>query len=202
MKIGVLYNKEKYRSLNIFNKDVISALKKNQNIISYKLSNKQSAKEINDINTLYKKVDYVINLSSKCINFTRGIIKPTIFLGHAWMDHWAGINLYHNNKFFNKEDIITFASTSALKKYKYIYGNWRSVSLLPYFTTVNKKKVSTNEQNALRDKYGIPRDKKIIIYFWRLCPEKNIAEIVKIYKKLDRKDACLVMIWAYSDNST
>ena len=198
--IGVLYKKEKYLSLNIINNDIICALKKEYEVMSYKLLDNIEIDRLN-IEKLYEKSSCVINLSSKCIDYMRNIYKPTIFLWHARMDHWGWINLYHNKRFFFENDVITFASQSALKKYKYIYTKWIKSFLLPYFTTIDVSKIPLDEKK-IRKFYKIPLKKKIIVYFGRLSSEKNIEKIIDIFNALDRQDTCLLLIWNFSDEKT
>lgn len=201
MNLGVLYKKEKYLSLNILNKDMILELKKQYNIILYKTSNNLD-KDITNIENLYKKSDFVINLSSKCINYKIINRKPTLLLWHARMDHWAWINVYHNKDFISGNDIITFASQAALKKYRYTYPKWVKSFLLPYFTNIEKSFISSKEENNIRKLYNIPLNKKIIVYYGRFCSEKNIEKTIEIFNKLNRKDTCLLLIWNFSDEIT
>lgn len=202
MQIGIIYIDEKYQSLNAINKDMISALQKKYTISTYKYHVDIEEKDIKRIETLYKKVDCVISLSSKCINFTRKTVKPTLFIWHAWMDHGGWISMYHNNKFFHPSDAVSFASRAAVKKYEYLYNDRINWFLLPYFSSINPITTTTNELKQIKEKYNIPQDKKIIIYFGRLCQEKNIEGILEIYKGLHREDTCLLMVWNYSDQHT
>ncbi len=194
MKIGFIYKNESYQSLNNLNTDIISLLKKEYDTFFYQLENKSDSQK--QISNLYNNVDFVLNTSSKLVNYQRN--KPTIFLGHAWMDHGAGVNLYHCNSFLSS-DMLMFASSSALEKYRYIYKDGLPSLLLPYFTSILRPILTEEEHIQIKKQYNIPIGKKILVYFGRLCSEKNIDKVVDFYQSLDREDTCLLLIGGYSE---
>lgn len=181
MKIGLITKEEKYWGTRDFSKNTIDLLKKEFKASHLRLTDKTNTSKIQD---LYKKSDIVINLSTKSINYNRRFLKPTIFFAYAWMDHGAGINLYCNRRFFLPNDILVFASKPAQKKYKYIYRNGLKSFVIPFYTGVEKVKLSSKETSKLKNKYQIPENKKILVYFGRLSSEKNIDLILHFTKKL------------------
>jgi len=198
MKVGVITIKENYWSLNEFSNSAAKALNKIYSISHLHLNDTAAHSE--EVRKLYRTSDIVVNLASRSPAFDRGVLVPTIFFGHAWMDHGAGINLYVNRKYFQSNDVITFASPAALKKFKTIYKSKIKSCVLPYFSTISKG-IDINEA-ALRLRYGIPEKKKIVLYFGRLSAEKNIDTLIKVFKRIKYKDCCLVCVGSFTGQST
>lgn len=59
------------------------------------------------------------------------------------------------------------------------------------------KAVDADEKMAIRNKLGLPTDKKIILYLGSLIPRKNINYLVRAYKKATT-DCLLVLIGDYN----
>lgn len=194
MKLGIISKNESYWSLQELNRNVINALRKNFDTVHLNI-NKTKEGDRGKIEGLYKDNDAVINLSSESIWYERKYNKPTIFFCHAWMDHGAGINFYLKRKYFRQNDIFTFASTSALKKYRRVYKSLIKSCVIPYFSGVLKPECL--KDSYIRKKYSLPTNKKILIYFGRLNYEKNIEGLIRFFNDINDQNSCLVIAGSY-----
>ena len=57
------------------------------------------------------------------------------------------------------------------------------------------------ETVKLREKYGIPENKKIILFVGRLCKEKGIEEVIHAVNSLDKKEFVLLIVGSNFYNS-
>ena len=62
---------------------------------------------------------------------------------------------------------------------------------------VHKEK---SQVEYLRQKYGIPAGKKIIMYVGNLKPHKNLLRLMQAYSKVDNEESCLVLVGKAFDN--
>jgi len=194
MKIGIVKRAESYWSLQEFTKQAISALGEKYNISIADHSEMQSA---DFVDRFYSKVDIVIHISSKMIDYHRHPLKPTIFLAHAWMDQAAGFGYFLKKECFSSSDAFCFTSSSAAAKFRDAFNTNIQIAKLPYFSTISMQ----NSYNV-KSKYGLPLDRPILLYFGRLCSEKNIEGLIDIYKQVKNQQAILVIAGAFSPIKT
>ncbi|EKE30252.1 MAG: hypothetical protein ACD_2C00016G0003 [uncultured bacterium (gcode 4)] len=199
MKIWIISKLESYWSLQNLTESIISAIKSKYDAVEYFQQDEKI--DLNEISKIYRESDIVFNLSSKCMNYQKDNNKVTVFLWHAWMDHWAWINLYRNRAFFWPNDVIAFASKSARSKFNHVY--WKSLKtvLLPYFTTFSEDSTSVDKE-AIKTKYWLPTDKQLLLYHWRICEEKNIIWILDVFDSLQSSDFSIAFAWSNSELRT
>lgn len=191
---------EEYWSLQKLTDEVFYNLKNNYEVLAISLSSNNQENQTN-IDNLYKECDVVIYIASKLAGFKRLSDKPTIFFAHAWMDHGAGINLYINQGSFRRDDILLFASSSARNKFNQVYTTNIKTVVFPYFTDIPEI-LLTKQEKELRVQYGLSNNSKILIYFGRLSPEKNIEGLFDLAKKNQDKDFIILVVGDFSSIST
>ncbi|MDD5639380.1 MAG: glycosyltransferase family 4 protein [Candidatus Pacebacteria bacterium] len=201
MKIGLIIKKEEYWSLKKITNDILDVLSRNFNLMILCLKNNKIENQ-NDLDELYKQCDIVLYLASKLINFRRKYNKPTVFYMHAWMDHGAGINIYINRNIFKYNDVLAFTSSSSRNKFNQVYDTNLKTTIFPYFTKNRIISLNKKEEKCLRDKYGILEKAKILIYFGRFSPEKNIELLFDIANKLKNSNFVILIIGNFVGNST
>jgi 1,2-diacylglycerol 3-alpha-glucosyltransferase len=54
--------------------------------------------------------------------------------------------------------------------------------------------MSEEEKKQYKQELGIPLEKKILLFVGRLAQEKNIQELLRYYKKLNREDVTLLLV--------
>src|SRR5579862_9442369 len=180
MRLGVITRPERYWSLETFCAAALSALRERFTVHHLSVD---SSTSVDTVQALYGKSDFVVNLGSKAINYERRYEVPTLFLGHAWMDHGAGITFYLNRRYFRQYDAIAFASTAALNKYSLVYETGVACHLLPFFSTLVSSQITPERSSALRRRLGIPEHTRIVLYCGRLTWEKNITGLIDIYSR-------------------
>lgn len=91
------------------------------------------------------------------------------------------------------EDVI--APTNKVKSLLKSYGVKQPIYVLPTGLELDKFSftLTENEKAALKEKHNIPKNNKIMIFLGRLAKEKNIAELLKYFKMLNRQDVTLLI---------
>lgn len=191
---------EEYWSLQKLTQDVFYNLKNHYEVLSVFLIKDLSINQKN-IDNLYDNCDIIVYIASKLFNFKRLSEKPTVFFTHAWMDHGAGINLYVNEELLQKNDILVFTSSSALNKFNQVYETNIKTRVFPYYTDISEIILSKSEKE-IRLKYDLPAKSKILIYFGRLTPEKNIESLFELAKKNEDQDFIILIVGTFGNIST
>jgi glycosyltransferase involved in cell wall biosynthesis len=98
--------------------------------------------------------------------------------------------------------LLTFASTAARNKYLEGYPKSSRSRLLPYFTHSRQWCIDSRRAAELRAKYDIALSDRILVYFGRLCPEKNITDLLEVFAKCSRPGVVLLIVGTPSDVTT
>ena len=177
VKLGVITQPEHYCSLRELSEAALRALGERYDVLHLRLKPSTPGAAIR---TLYRESQVVVSLGSTAPRYERSYDRPTVFLGHAWMDHGAGIIFRVRRHHFSAHDIVTFASTGALRKYREVYPNGIRSRILPYFIEEVRSTPNSGEIASLWGRHGVPDGKRVLIYFGRLSPEKNIVALLEI----------------------
>lgn len=68
------------------------------------------------------------------------------------------------------------------------------VRVLYNCTDIVKYKTDENVERDIRTKYGIARDKKVILYIGRLCEEKGVRELIEAFKRIEYNNIVLMIV--------
>lgn len=199
LKLGVITRAEQYSSLETFSGAALSALRERFLVHHLRVDANTS---IDTLQAFYRKSDFVVNLGSKAIDYDRGYQVPTLFFGHAWMDHGAGITLYRNRNHFRPYDAIVFASSAALNKYRLVYPSGIPSYLLPFFATPARSEMTPERAGKLRSRLGLDGNTRIVLYFGRLTWEKNITGLIESYSAVRQNNCCLVIAGSFGGPTT
>lgn len=104
------------------------------------------------------------------------------------------VKLY-SRKLLNRTQAV-IAPTEKVKNLLERYGVNREIYTIP--TGIDTKnfnwEMSDTEKNRRKGELGIPLDKKILLFVGRIAQEKNIDEILRFYKQLNRQDVILLLV--------
>lgn len=96
----------------------------------------------------------------------------------------------------HKAEIIFTVSENSKKDIMRFY-KVREDKISVVYNAVDSKFVHRDREKVcyLMDKYGLPADRKIIMYVGNLKPHKNLPRLLEAYSKLKgREDTCLVLV--------
>ena len=104
------------------------------------------------------------------------------------------VKLYSRKLLNHTQAVI--APTEKVKNLLERYGVRREIYTIP--TGIDTKNFSwdmpESEKQQRKRELGIPVDKRILIFVGRLAQEKNIEELLRFYKELDKKDVILLLV--------
>jgi 1,2-diacylglycerol 3-alpha-glucosyltransferase len=104
------------------------------------------------------------------------------------------VKLYSRKLLNNTQAVI--APTEKVKNLLKRYGVHQEIYTIP--TGIDTKnfswEMSEEEKQHYKQKLGIPLEKKILLFVGRLAQEKNIQELLRYYKKLNREDVILLLV--------
>jgi 1,2-diacylglycerol 3-alpha-glucosyltransferase len=104
------------------------------------------------------------------------------------------VKLYSRKLLNNTQAVI--APTEKVKNLLERYGVHQEIYTIP--TGIDTKnfswEMSEEEKQHYKQKLGIPLEKKILLFVGRLAQEKNIQELLRYYKKLNREDVILLLV--------
>ena len=114
--------------------------------------------------------------------------------------HGTDITLVGNHPFYkpavtfsiNKSDIVTCVSKSLMEDTREFFGITREIKVIPNFIDIDKydKKHNLCERNMIAD-----GDEKIIVHVSNFRPLKRIQDVLKIFKKINKKiNSKLIMV--------
>jgi len=114
--------------------------------------------------------------------------------------HGTDITLVGNHPFYkpavtfsiNKSDIVTCVSKSLMEDTREFFGITREIHVIPNFIDIDKydKKHNICERNMIAD-----GDEKIIVHVSNFRPLKRIQDVLKIFKKINKKiNSKLIMV--------
>lgn len=128
---------------------------------------------------------------------------PLVFTYHTLYDQYAHyvpiapeiakeMALKFSNNFCNKCDHVVVPSNK-IKNLLYSYGIVSPLTVIP--TGVPLHKFTGQRGNWLREKYGIPENRKVLLFAGRLTKEKNLEFLVEAFSSLRKKmpDIALVL---------
>lgn len=115
------------------------------------------------------------------------------FLGSKIKYHYAKFLLNHALK--NAEHIFTVSENSK-KDICEIFGIDSTNITVTYNAVGSEFREKPREEIVyLYDKYGIPRDRKVLLYVGNLKPHKNLGRLLEAFSMLDDKEEyCLVLV--------
>jgi 1,2-diacylglycerol 3-alpha-glucosyltransferase len=104
------------------------------------------------------------------------------------------VKLYSRKLLNNTQAVI--APTEKVKNLLKQYGVHQEIYTIP--TGIDTKnfswEMSEEEKKQYKQELGIPLEKKILLFVGRLAQEKNIQELLRYYKKLNREDVTLLLV--------
>jgi glycosyltransferase involved in cell wall biosynthesis len=198
MRLGVITKDEEYWSLRNMTRSYLGAIGSRMKFRHLELPRSIDPKDavlISKIDRLYKDSDAIFYTSSKSLFFRRKYPKPTIFIGYAWLDHFAGLNLYFRRDSYTGKDILALQCHADIEKYRLIFSKRIQPAYLPFFIQDGQGiDALTEGRIAMLKRLTLP-DKKIILYSGRLAPEKRTLDLIMLYKEIRRRceDCCLVL---------
>ena len=210
MRVGVLSQDEEYLSLAAITDAAAALLARSHAVTRYHWC-RTEAYDHDRVRAVFRACDVVVSLGSRAPRADRRCGTPGIFLAHAWMDHAAGLNLYITARNFRQADTLTFASWAALRKYRRVYPRGPRAVVLPYFVPALGTRphggafpgdAPPDRRRALASRYGLPAGQDWVLYAGRLCAEKNTVGLVRMWSRLRRQDAVLVLAGAPTEIRT
>lgn len=104
------------------------------------------------------------------------------------------VKMYSRKLLNNTQAVI--APTKKVKNLLERYGVNKEIYTIP--TGIDTKSFSWIMSKSEKDQYktdlGIPLDKKVLLFVGRIAQEKNIQELLRYYKQLNRKDVILLIV--------
>lgn len=101
-------------------------------------------------------------------------------------------------RFRLKDAYKIIAPTHKVKSYLLKYRDPGDIVVIPSGIDLSKyeRRISVDDKNALKEKLGIEKDKKILLFLGRLGEEKNIQEVLLHYKALrkERSDTLFLIV--------
>lgn len=199
MRLGVLAQRETYWSLDSLTRDALWAFGERHALLTNVWS-PGTPEDHASIRRIFADSDVVLGLRSRILRTNRTVATPGVFLGHAWMDHGAGLMLHRLRHVFRGNDVLTFASSPAARKYRLIYPHGPRAVVLPYFVRTGSACSHTREEHALR--FGLPRAARWVVYAGRLNGEKRIHTLVRLWRELRREDDLLILAGSVTEQHT
>ena len=104
------------------------------------------------------------------------------------------VKLYSKKLLNNTQAVI--APTKKVKDLLERYGVEREIYTIPtgIDTSNFNWSMSEEEKRQHKEDLGLPLDKKILLFVGRIAQEKNISELLRFYKALNREDVILVLV--------
>lgn len=159
-------------------KKAIRNLKEYQLVVLYEYSSKEAIKLIAKCKR--KKVPYVINCDGVILPHKKNFLKDVV---KRWLLSKATAYM---------------ASGQHAKEYFLHYGAKEEKIYIHHFSTLHEQDILTapieaDEKIVLREKLGLPIDKKIAIAVGRFIPLKRYDYLLREWKRID-EECCLLLI--------
>ena len=199
MRLGVLAQRESYWSLESLTRGALQELGQRHDLLA-EVWTPRTPENHASVRQVFADSDVVLGLRSRILRTNRDVATPGVFLGHAWMDHGASLMLHRLRHVFRGNDVLTFASSPAARKYRTIYPEGPRPVVLPYFVRTVPECSHTREAHALR--FGLPRSARWIVYAGRLNGEKRIHTLVRLWRELHRDSDLLVLAGSVTEQRT
>ncbi len=76
------------------------------------------------------------------------------------------------------------------------YGVKKEICILPTGIDTERfeEPLSDEERTALKEKYDIPENNKVMLFLGRLAKEKNVTELLEYFRQLDRTDLSFLIV--------
>jgi glycosyltransferase involved in cell wall biosynthesis len=199
MRIGVLAQRESYWSLDSLTRGAMKELGQRHDLLT-DVWYPGTRENHTSVRRVFADSDVVLGLRSRILRTNRDVATPGVFLGHAWMDHGAGLMLHRLRHVFRGNDVFTFASSPAARKYQAIYPAGPRAVVLPYFVRTGPACSHTREEHA--DRFGLPRTARWIVYAGRLNGEKRTHTLVRLWREVHRGSDLLVLAGSVTEQRT
>lgn len=90
--------------------------------------------------------------------------------------------------------IITVSESTKRDLLKFFKADENKITVIPLGVDKEFVKKNTNEVEYLYEKYGIPRNKKILLYVGNLLPHKNLNGLLEGFAQMGRKEDCVLVL--------
>lgn len=120
------------------------------------------------------------------------------FLSHKFAKYYAKIMM----KIALKKAKIVFTVSENTKKdiLKYFKVDEKKIKVIPLGVKEGIEEKAKEKVEYLYEKFGIPKDKKLIMYVGNLKPHKNLERLLQAFSKIEREDTRLLLIGKAFEN--